>query len=144
MPLSTFEPKRRKVSFDGGSVSVRALTTVEIASICGDLAGEIGNLVDHAFTADPSGMLQDRELVRGLLWALLRHGPSLVGRVIAFAADAPGEVDKAAALPIDVQLAAIEQIVALTFPDPGKIGQLAKTIGNLASQKSAAISGPRQ
>lgn len=146
MNLKLPAPVYETLEFDGGSISLRALRTSELTNIGGDIAQNVADLFDHSFQADPAAMLADKALVRGIMTVLLQRGPDIITKAIALAADGKTDEDFAAVaeLPLDVTVAALERIIALTFPDPQRFASIAAMIGDLTSKKSAAISAVRQ
>lgn len=110
-----------------------ALPTKEIA------VGE-GSFVVRGLSLQVVGDLLEshREQILGLFGGetdpgtLLQESPRLAARMIAHAADEPGEADKVTQLPVGVQVNALEAIWDLTIPDE-------ETLGKVMARVAAAL-----
>lgn len=123
MPLAEYKPRKRTIEFDGGSMEVRAISLLDVATIIDSHQWAIEQ-VYRKLRANADRQLDlDEAMAMELLMELIRESPTLAGNIIALAADEPGAdtMRIAAQLPLTVQIEALCAIGALTFTDTAAV-----------------------
>lgn len=120
MALEDYEIATEEVSLPKGkSFSVRGIGLEDVTVLLRKRGPEIRTFFAKysGSAAGKSGLPSGFSADLGM--QLLDAAPKLVGEIIACAADEPAMADKAAKLPLNVQLEALEKIAALTFEAEG-------------------------
>lgn len=115
MPIADFQQKRTTVEFDGGEMSVRALSITDIATIV-EIHEDAVDAI-QAKIARHEGAEFSAELAAGIVLEIIRESPGMVARLIAMAADEHDQVGTVLKMPFTVQMEALKAIGILTFND---------------------------
>lgn len=136
MGLKAFTPKTEKVAFPGGDFAVRGLSledfTVLVRNHFEPMSALFEKYVDQAAIARATAQVtkEGMELgdIRTVVLEGLQMAPSLIGDVIARAADETENPQLARLLPMGTQIDAVEKIVRLTLEAEGGLEKLVETV----------------
>jgi hypothetical protein len=126
MAFADYKPRRVKITFDGGSASVRAISLMDVATIIDSHQWAVEQCAARIRAGlEVNGQVTEAMLAE-LTMDLIRESPTLAGNIIALAADEsdPASMRAAATLPVTVQLEALLAIGELTFKDLAAVKKL--------------------
>jgi hypothetical protein len=129
MPLADYSPQREEVAFTGGSFIVRGLSLDDISLLMQNHAQDLDKLI-AIYSAGIKGDAAVAAFAQYTI-ALAKEAPGLVGNLIAIASDEPDVVDKARALSMPTQVAALKVIGRLTFAEAGGPKKLFESLSEL-------------
>jgi len=117
MALTDVYIPRRDVPFRDTSFSVRGLSLIDVSALMQTHLEQI----DHLFKLYDADETREQALGEAARFGvtIVRETPSMVGLLIALAADEPSAVEKANRLPLAVQVEALRNIIELTFEEAG-------------------------
>jgi hypothetical protein len=117
MPLSAYTPERRKLKFKRVEFQVRGITTEDVTLILSRRLGDVQQaaLLFHKARTD----VLTRNSLDAFVTRLCMDFPWLVAEVISVAADEPDTIEQAKTLPMPIQIAALLDIMTLTFEEAG-------------------------
>lgn len=139
MALADFTPDKVTVALGkNASVDVRGLGIQDFSQLMHVHLEDLAGLID--IYEKSGGNFTEASLLQFVL-RLVTDAPGLVAHAIALAADEPELVDKAASLPIPVQLKLVQAIGTLTFEDLGGAKKTMAMLENLLAS-AAMMSQP--
>lgn len=128
MALADIIIPKKTITVGESSFTVRALCADDVTRALYDAQSEVEQAVDlyKEVVNNPSDDAQMNQFTA----SLLRTAPTLVARVIAYAADEPDQSAIVARLPLPVQTEAFYAVIELTLVEPDS---LKKFVGNITS-----------
>jgi hypothetical protein len=117
MSLASFTPERRILKFKKIELDLRGITTDDVTAILSRNLIQV-QIAFESFEKIRSGVFTQAGLDAFLL-QLVTGTPGLAAEVISICCDEPDQEAKARALPLVVQLSALQEIVSLTFEEAG-------------------------
>lgn len=139
MSLANLVVETAAVKFRGGEFTVRGLGLDTVAALMQDGSREeLGTAVNHLEVLFKATKAEDSEGIKQGINMLVVQLPGLAAKVIAYAADEPGEVDKVRKLPLPVQLEAILAIGRLTFDGEDSVRNFVTGLMTLMTSTTAA------
>jgi hypothetical protein len=139
MSLANLKIETAAVQFRGGEFTVRGLGLDTVAALMHDgNREELGTAVNQLEVLFKATKAEDSEGIKQGINMLMVQLPGLAAKVIAYAADEPGEVDKVRKLPLPIQLEAILAIGRLTFEGEDSIRNFVSGLVTLMASATAA------
>lgn len=138
MALAEFEVERIAVPFGKEvagkrkSLSVRGITVTDLTPMVTSRLGDLEQL--YALFQESKKSIYSTNSVSRFLTSVVAKMPDLTAEVISVACDEPEHKDKAAALPLAVQIAAISTILKLTLEEAGGLKNLYGMLVNLTEE----------
>lgn len=111
--------KTARIEIDGPEsyIEVRGLSPNHIVQLLQLNRPSIERLFNEFSNRDVSQITEEEVIEAGM--GMIEQAPALVAHIIALAADAVDQFDEVVALPVGVQIAALERIADLTFTAGG-------------------------
>lgn len=137
MSLADIKVVRESVSFRGGKFEVRAFSLDDVTEIMRDDFAGINDVLSLYNEQVPENVAVSATMQ--FIVRMIARAPDLAARIIATAADERDFVDAARALPIPVQVEAIQKVLKLTFDEwggPKKFAENFQALGNLLTPQS--------
>lgn len=129
----------KKIEFEGGDVSVRAVSLQDVAILIDSHQFAITHIANIIATRKDMDFTQPEVLVDTIM-TILGESPIMVANIIALCADDTDNIETAARLPLPVQLEILNAIGDLTFRDEAAIKKFAANVKTMIGQVLSATS----
>lgn len=133
MTLADIEVPTEEIRVGKGTFKVRGISFLDLSILISDNRADLDRVVDSF-----AGLKNDVDPNEFLL-KLVREMPSLVAKVIAYAADEPSADAKVLKFPVPVQLEAAKAIARLTFEEAGGVKKFVEQLASLLGDVSNVI-----
>lgn len=133
MSLSDFQPETITVSHRRITLELRGLSFVDISSLMRTHMNDLETLFDM-YEQEANNISFGNVAMARYVTRLVSDAPALVSHIIALAADEPEMVNKAAKLPLTLQLDSLKAIGKLTFEEVGGVKKLLEMLNDLVAE----------